>query len=245
VDQRIQEFLYGVGCGMSGAWWRNQHNKHHATPQKLKHDVDLDTLPLVSFNKSISAKVKNPVIKAWLRMQAVLFIPITCSLVAFFWQIFLHPRHMIRTKRNFELFSLAVRYSLWTFMTLYVAGLSVSSAIGIYFLHQLFGAAYIFTNFALSHSHLPVLESSKHVHWVEYASLHTIDITPHFFTNWWMGYLNFQIEHHLFPEMPQYRFQKLHPQIRKLFQDNGLVYDCRDYFSAVGDTLANLHNVGN
>ena len=35
---------------MSGAWWRNQHNKHHATPQKLKHDVDLDTLPLVAFN---------------------------------------------------------------------------------------------------------------------------------------------------------------------------------------------------
>ena len=35
--------IYGVGCGMSAAWWRNQHNKHHATPQKLKHDVDLDT----------------------------------------------------------------------------------------------------------------------------------------------------------------------------------------------------------
>jgi predicted heme/steroid binding protein len=49
-DRAIQVAVYGIGCGMSGAWWRNQHNKHHATPQKLKHDVDLDTLPLVAFH---------------------------------------------------------------------------------------------------------------------------------------------------------------------------------------------------
>lgn len=50
LDRAIQVVCYGLGCGMSGAWWRNQHNKHHATPQKLKHDVDLDTLPLVAFH---------------------------------------------------------------------------------------------------------------------------------------------------------------------------------------------------
>jgi acyl-CoA 6-desaturase (Delta-6 desaturase) len=245
IDQSIQEFLYGVGCGMSAAWWRVQHNKHHATPQKLKHDVDLDTLPLVSFNKAISAKAKNPVLKGWLRMQSILFVPVICSIISLFWQAYLHPRHMVRTKRNFELVSLAIRYSLWAFMTLHIAGLSVSGAIGIYFFHQFFGSAYIFTNFALSHSHLPVVDATKNIHWVEYASQHTIDITPHVITDWWMGYLNYQIEHHLFPEMPQYRFTKLHPQIRKLFKDNGLVYDCRDYWVAVGDTFRNLHFVGN
>jgi len=51
IDRAIQVAVYGLGCGMSGAWWRNQHNKHHATPQKLKHDVDLDTLPLVAFHE--------------------------------------------------------------------------------------------------------------------------------------------------------------------------------------------------
>merc|ERR1719387_1543801 len=75
IDKRIQEFFYGVGCGMSAAWWRSQHNKHHAAPQKMQHDVDLDTLPLLAFNARISAKVKNPVLKAWLRLQAVMFFP--------------------------------------------------------------------------------------------------------------------------------------------------------------------------
>jgi len=53
----MQEVFYGVGCGMSASWWRSQHNRHHATPQKLQHDVDLDTLPLVSFSEAISNKL--------------------------------------------------------------------------------------------------------------------------------------------------------------------------------------------
>lgn len=245
LDLRLQEFMYGVGCGMSAAWWRNQHNKHHATPQKLQHDVDLDTLPLLAFNKAIAAKVRGPLGKVWIRLQSVLFVPVTCSLVALGWQMYLHPRHIVRSKRWMELFWFAVRYAIWAYMTTKVAGLSGMEAVGVYLLHQLFGAAYIFTNFALSHTHLPVVEADKNIHWLEYSANHTIDITPHPITNWWMGYLNFQIEHHLFPSMPQYRFTKLHPQIRKLFKDNGLTYDCRDYWVAVADTFRNLHQVGN
>jgi len=45
-DRTMQVFIYGFGCGMSGSWWRSQHNRHHAMPQKLDHDVDLNTLPL-------------------------------------------------------------------------------------------------------------------------------------------------------------------------------------------------------
>lgn len=38
VDRHLQMAIYGLGCGMSGCYWRNQHNKHHATPQKLGAD---------------------------------------------------------------------------------------------------------------------------------------------------------------------------------------------------------------
>ena len=53
MDRTLQIVLYGVGCGMSGSWWRNQHNKHHAMPQKIGHDVDLNTLPLVAFTEKV------------------------------------------------------------------------------------------------------------------------------------------------------------------------------------------------
>ena len=41
LDRHLQMVTYGLGCGMSGCYWRNQHNKHHTTPQKLGADPDL------------------------------------------------------------------------------------------------------------------------------------------------------------------------------------------------------------
>jgi len=243
-DIRLQEFFYGVGCGMSGGWWRSQHNRHHATPQKLKHDVDLDTLPLIAFNKAIAVLgKKNPIIRAWLPLQAYMFGPVTTSLVAHFWQLFLHPRFIVRKKKHMEAVWLAVRYAIIAAMCA-VSGATAGQCFACYMAYVAIGGCYIFTNFALSHTHLDVVPKDEDRHWVEYAADYTINITPHFFTNWWMGYLNFQIEHHLFPTMPQYKFVKLSPRVRKFFEAHGLKYDVRDYFAAMYDTFGNLNEVG-
>jgi len=97
VDSAIQILFYGVGCGMSGGWWRNQHNKHHSTPQKLGHDVDLDTLPLVAFSEKVVKKIGASQ-KLWIKFQALLFPLITTSLVALGWQFYLHPRYCLLFK---------------------------------------------------------------------------------------------------------------------------------------------------
>lgn len=237
TDQAIQVFAYGFGCGMSGSWWRNQHNKHHATPQKLKHDVDLDTLPLVAFNRKV---VKSD--NWWLRMQGHLFAPVTCLLVALGWQLYLHPRHSIRRGAHMELFWYAARYLCWSFA---FSHFSVCGSLAAYFFYNWVGASYIFCNFAVSHTHRDVVEPDAHVNWVVYSSNHTTNCSNHWFVNWWMAYLNFQIEHHLFPSMPQYRHVKIAPRVKALFEKHGLVYDVRDYWTAIADTMSNLHEVGN
>jgi len=242
TDRRIQEFVYGCGCGMSAAWWRSQHNKHHATPQKLQHDVDLDTLPLVAFHSTIASQARSPVLKAWLRAQAVLFVPLSCLLVAFGWQVFLHPRHALRTKRGFEGFSMAARYAV-LFLCVF-KNLSWPSAIGAYVLYDQIASSYIFTNFSLSHTHLPVSGADDYLHWVEYAAKHTTNIAAGPICNWWMANLNFQIEHHLFPAMPQFQHKTISPRVKQLFEKHGLVYDVRPYFTCLKQTLENLHAVG-
>jgi hypothetical protein len=79
TDRFLQIIIFGIGCGMSGAWWRNQHNKHHATPQKLKHDVDLDTLPLIAFNGMClcvwerEKEILLPIIKKFLARYILIF----------------------------------------------------------------------------------------------------------------------------------------------------------------------------
>lgn len=67
---------------------------------------------------------------------------------------------------------------------------------------------------------------------------------PFNFINWWMGYLNFQIEHHLFPAMPQFRHSQISPRVKAFFEKHGLKYDQRSYFEAMRVTFKNLHNVG-
>jgi len=243
VDRALQVVTYGVGCGMSGAWWRNQHNKHHATPQKLQHDVDLDTLPLVAFHAKIIAKAKHPVMKAWLKMQGYLFMPVSCGLVASGWQFYLHPRHILRIKHHGEALALVTRYAL--FFGLLCHGYSWAGTWATYNLYNWVASSYIFTNFSLSHTHLPVTNADEYIHWVEYAASHTTNLSNHWLCNWWMAYLNFQIEHHLFPSAPQYRHPTIAPRVRALFERNGLKYDVRPYFSCLAQTLANLHEVGN
>ena len=155
IDTLLQIMLYGVGCGMSGSWWRIQHNKHHSMPQKVGHDVDLDTLPLVAFTKRV-VQCAGFSHRAWLSVQAVMFPVITTLLVALGWQFYLHPRHILRTKNWKEGLALLTRYALIAYFIGPHFGLW--GTIKLYLAYTWFGANYIFIDFAVSHTHLPVVE---------------------------------------------------------------------------------------
>jgi fatty acid desaturase len=244
VDRFLQIVIYGVGCGMSGGWWRSQHNKHHSMPQKLGHDVDLDTLPLLAFTEKIAKRV-GITQKLWLRMQAFMFPVMTCSLVALGWQLYLHPRYMFRTKKWGELLTLVIRYVGLYYA--FVPMLGLAGAIKFYLFYNTLAADYIFMNFAVSHTHLPTVPADDtDVDWVQYAAIHTMNCKPGplNFVSWWMSYLNFQIEHHLFPCMPQYNHPVVSERVRKLFAKHGLKYDQRGYWESMKVTFQNLHQVG-
>lgn len=244
LDRGLQIVLYGVGCGMSGAWWRNQHNKHHSMPQKVDHDVDLNTLPLVAFSEKVVKKLGGTH-KLWVRLQHILFPVITTFLVTTGWQFFLHPRHIMRTKNYYEAGSILTRYALWHHFITGHFGLGTSAA--IYCAYNWVASNYIFINFAVSHTHLPVVpKEDTQVDWVRYAAIHTMNVTPGplNFVNWWMSYLNYQIEHHLFPSMPQFRHPQVSGRVKMLFEKHGIHYDERNYTDSIIVTFQNLHKVG-
>ncbi len=45
--------------GASSTWWRRGHNRHHAMPNRLKHDVDLATLPLLAYNTKVVENIED------------------------------------------------------------------------------------------------------------------------------------------------------------------------------------------
>lgn len=248
IDRRIQEFFYGFGCGMSACWWRNQHNKHHAVPQKLEHDVDLATLPLIAFNKAVLKDYhkKNWILKMWLPLQAYLFAPITCLLVGLGWQLYLHARHSLRTKTYIEAVFMFLRYVAWYGFFTFFLGYSILSATGMYIFANYVGCCMIFVNFSVSHTHLDVVPQDEHRSWVDYSSSHTMNVASDYLglTTWWMCYLNYQIEHHLWPSCPQFRFPSIAPRVKALFKKHGKTYKELYYVEALQVTFANLHDVG-
>ena len=59
-----------------------------------------------------------------------------------------------------------------------------------------------------------------------------------------MGYLNFQIEHHLFPTMPQFRQNKVgRDYVKPFFNKHDLVYNEKSFVEANLDVYKNLKTI--
>ena len=90
-------------------------------------------------------------------------------------QYFLHPRYMVRAKKYDEMFWLGLRHVL-AFKYVF-AGFTWPLSVALFVLYIQGGSSYIFTNFAMSHTHLPVTQPDEFLHWVDYAAVHTTNIT--------------------------------------------------------------------
>lgn len=221
--------------------------------QRLNHDVDLDTMPILAYNAKVVKNGKagngfmvqnqvrimvltsNDVIitltkKNIFSFKTLLFILIDTLLGTCIWKLYWHPRYVLKHKLYLEIiciighWTLAYQIGFWPWL----------------------GSAWIlsnysFLNFALSHSFLPV--TTEPTHWVEYAFIHTTDIDPRQWCSWWMGYLNYQIEHHLFPAMPPFRHPLIKERVKALAEKHNLPYMVYSYPEAVQKTFQNLSHV--
>eukprot|EP00239_Pterosperma_sp_CCMP1384_P002904 CAMPEP_0197847480 /NCGR_PEP_ID=MMETSP1438-20131217/6333_1 /TAXON_ID=1461541 /ORGANISM="Pterosperma sp., Strain CCMP1384" /LENGTH=347 /DNA_ID=CAMNT_0043459415 /DNA_START=194 /DNA_END=1234 /DNA_ORIENTATION=- len=162
LDKQLQKFSIGFGLMCAGGMWNHMHFKHHATPQHEGKDMDLDTMPLVAFYKE--ALTRSPRRKmasaAWVAMQPISYIIFTCSAVTYFWNVYLHPRFVIRTKDFVTPFWWGMRIAFHVAAAGSWMGGLKQLAMSMYF-----AGIYLFWNFSLSHTHTPIIEESDHVSW--------------------------------------------------------------------------------
>ena len=221
IDKRIQACLMGFGLGTSGDMWNVMHNKHHATPQKIRHDMDLDTTPAVAFfNTAVEENERSRVFsRLWSRFQAWTFVPITSGVfVMAFWLYVLHPSKVFKKKNWEEAFWMLSSHVVRASLIQFVHPSNVSFAQRARPLRSFAvdrGHVSVRALFHFAHTHTKVVEFKDHPSWVRYAVEHTVDISPdRAYVNWLMGYLNCQVIHHLFPDMPQFR----QPEVSKKFE---------------------------
>ena len=105
------------------------------------------------------------------------------------------------------------------------------------------GSIYVLGNLILSHTHLGVVEDGRKLHWVEYALLYTVNIRSSWWVDWWTGHLNYQIEHHLFPTMPEFKGKLCRDKVKEFAKAHDLPYHLVSYWEAVKATYNNLEHV--
>ena len=223
------------------------HNKHHATPQKVAHDIDIDTLPLVAFYRgAVENNRREHVSSHWLRYQAYTFLPLTSGVfVMAFWVYYLHPRKMIRDLDVVQGVCSAAGHVVRTELISRVTGWGYGASYLFLMLQMVGTGMYLFGNFSLSHTTTPVVESDEHPTWIHYAFEHTVDINPENpLINWFMGYLNCQVVHHLFPSMPQFRQPEVSKRMKSWVKKWDIKYTIIGYAAAVRDCFRNLNEVG-
>ena len=268
IDRGIQVVTMGFGGGASSTLWNSMHHKHHAAPQRVNYDIDLDTTPFVAFFKGAfenssritisSSWLSDKIARIWMRLQAWLFLPVTNGiLVHFFWTYYLHPQRALRAAKKeknglaiLELVSIAASHVVIPsiFYTRASANADMS-ALYCYFLLMVcnaFNFMYLFGHFSLSHTFTGVVPEKESLKWFEYAIQHSVNIsTQSPLVTWVMGYLNFQIEHHLFPSMPQYKNAIAAPYVKEFCKRwPKMQYTEVDYWTAWKNMFKNLNDAG-
>jgi fatty acid desaturase len=247
IDKKIQDICIGIGLHLSGKMFNKMHNKHHTTPQKEKYDVDLDTTPLVAFfDGAVETNRVRTYSSLWLRYQAYTFLPITCGIfMPLFWTLYLHPRQLLRDGNLEQFVYMILSHAIPIFSFIFYSNVSINISIVTSLASSFVAYMYMFGHIALSHTFTPIIPHDENPSLIRYATEHSVDIgVSNPFISWVMGYSNFQVIHHLFPSMPEYRSSEVSKRWIRFCEKHGLVYTRIGYFEAWKKLFQNLNQVG-
>jgi fatty acid desaturase len=228
--------------GISYSWWMSKHSRHHANSNTVGKDPDIET-DFIIFQAE-EAKGLTGITRWAAKRQGYLFFP-----VLMFEGINLH-RHAFKTvfskgrvdKRALEIVLLTVRNVgyvavIFTFLPLGMAFAFLGVQLAIFGL-------YMGASFAPNHIGMPILPRGSKVDFLRRQVLTSRNIKGGHIMNHFMGGLNYQIEHHLFPSMARPHLKRASEISREYCESRGIVYTESGLFNAYGTVVRYLNEVG-
>ena len=214
--------LGNLFVGISYSWWMTKHSRHHANPNIIGKDPDIDR-DTVSFTDEDAAKSRG--LYSWFtRRQGGFFFPILI-----FEGLNLHI-HGFRTvfgrgkvdKRPLEIVMLVTRIGAYLAVLFLMLPPGMAAAfLGVQL--AVFGV-YMGSSFAPNHIGMPILPHDSKVDFLRRQVLTSRNISGGWFIDYFMGGLNYQVEHHLFPNMPRPALRSAQVIARAYCADNTIEY---------------------
>ena len=230
--------------GLSFGWWIDKHNRHHAHPNTEGYDPDIAS-GVLAFTAA-QARVRTSVLgRALARWQAWLFWPLllleglnlhVASVRALFDG---SRRHHSRAVEAGLLVVHAGGY-----LTVLFVFLSPWQALAFLAVQQGLFGLYMGASFAPNHKGMPILPPGDRTDYLRRQVLTSRNVRGGPCTDFVLGGLNYQIEHHLFPSMPRPNLRRAQGLVRDYCQRHGVFYREDTLISSYAQTLRHLDLVG-
>jgi fatty acid desaturase len=230
-----------VLLGMSYGWWVSKHNRHHANPNHVDDDPDINN-PAIAYTTEQALGRRGP-LRLLARYQAFLFFGLICLLA---WSMHIASAAFLVRRRSpdrwIEVVTLilhAVVYVglLWTF-------LGPWSAVMVILLQKAAGGFYMATVFAPNHKGMPQVDDRSELDFLRAQVLTSRNIRPNPLTDFWYGGLNYQVEHHLFPKMARNNIPRAHRIVKEYCAEIGVPFHETSFLQSYRELLGFLHEVG-
>ena len=231
--------------GLSYGWWISKHNRHHSHPNHVDRDPDIAD-GAIAFTQD-HARVRSGAY-AWLaRHQAWLFFP-----MLLLEGLALHvagvrallERTGARTTRRTKVAEAGL-------LTAHLGGylgavfwvLPPLQAVCFVAVHQGLFGLYMGCSFAPNHKGMPMFAKDEKIDFLRRQVLTSRNIRGRRFTDFMLGGLNYQIEHHLFPSMPRPSLRHAQELVRSFCARHGIAYHETGLFDSYAQVLRHLHTV--
>lgn len=198
-NERLALGLINGAVGMSASWWQSKHSRHHANPNRIGRDPDIevDTISFIEEDAQEARGLRRLITKH----QGWLFFPLlTLEGLNLHWQ---GVRHLVTAgdvrHRWLELGLIALRFAAFLVPVFLVLPIGMAFAfVGVQM--AVFGV-YMGAAFAPNHKGMPILARDAKLDFFTKQVRTSRNISG----GWWatilFGGLNYQVEHHLFPSM--------------------------------------------
>jgi fatty acid desaturase len=233
--------------GMSYGWWNDKHNRHHANPNHTDKDPDVGEGVLVWTLEQAEGRTG---LHGWLsRNQARIFFPLL-TLEGFNLKVssilFLRRQHSLlgrpRREARLELGLIAAHLVLY-FGALFLI-MSPGQAVLFALIHHMVFGLHLGSVFAPNHKGMEMPDDTTNWGHLEKQVLTSRNVNGSLVTDWMMGGLNYQIEHHLFPSMPRANLRFAQPIVRAYCARIGMPYVSTSLVESYRLGLRHLHEVG-
>jgi len=226
--------------GMSYAWWNDKHNRHHANPNHTGKDPDVGEGILVWTQEQARGRKG---LEGWLsRNQGRIFFPLL-TLEGFNLKVS-SIRFLLQRRRTEQVeIGLMVAHLVLYFSALFVL-LSPAQALVFALLHHMIFGLHLGSVFAPNHKGMEMPDEDSNWGHLEKQVLTSRNVNGSLVTDWMMGGLNYQIEHHLFPSMPRANLRFAQPIVQQYCERIGLPYLSTGLIDSYRMGLRHMHEVG-